>query len=51
MKSGKAAGPSGIVVEMIKAAGGTGATMMSDLATVIICDGKVPADREQSFIV
>ena len=33
MKSGKAAGPSGIVVEMIKAAGDTGATMIRDLAT------------------
>ena len=36
MKSGKAAGPSGIVVEMIKAAGDTGATMIRDLATAII---------------
>ena len=36
MKSGKAAGPSGIVVEMIKAAGDTGATMIQDLATAII---------------
>ena len=51
MKSGKAAGPSGIVVEMIKAAGDTGATMIRDLATAIICDGKVPTDWEQSFIV
>ena len=51
MKSGKAAGPSGIVVEMIKAAGDTGATMIHHLATVIICDGKVPTDWEQSFIV
>ena len=41
MKSGKAAGPSGIVVEMIKAAGDTGATMIRDLATAIIRDGKV----------
>ena len=31
MKSGKAAGPSGIVVEMIKVAGDTGATMIRDL--------------------
>ena len=38
MKSGKAAGPSGIVVEMIKAAGDTRATMIRDLATAIICD-------------
>ena len=51
MKSGKAAGLSGIVVEMIKAAGDTGATMIRDLATAIICDGKVPTDWEQSFIV
>ena len=51
MKSGKAAGPSGIVVEMIKAAGDTGATMIRDLTTAIIPDGKVPTDWEQSFIV
>ena len=36
MKSGKAAGPSGIVVEMIKAEGDAGATMIHNLATVII---------------
>ena len=51
MKSGKAAGPSVIVVEMIKAAGGTGATMIRELATAIIHDCKVPTDCEQSFIV
>ena len=51
MKSGKAADPSGIVVGMIKAAGDTGATMIRDLATAIIRDGKVPTDWEQSFIV
>ena len=49
--SEKATGPSGIVVEMIKAAGDTGATMIRDLATAIIRDGKVPTDLEQSFIV
>ena len=36
---------------MIKAAGDTGATMIRDLATAIIRDGKVPTDWEQSFIV
>ena len=51
MKLGKAAGPSGIVVEMIKAAGDTGATMIRYLATAIIRDGKVPTDWEESFIV
>ena len=51
MKAGKAPGPSGIVVEMIKAAGDTGASMIHDLAVAIIHDGKVPSDWEQSFIV
>ena len=51
MKSGKATSPSGIVVEMIKAAGDTGATLIRDLATVIIHDGKVPTDWGESFIV
>ena len=48
MKSCKAAGPSGVVVEMIKAAG---ATMNHELIIAIIRDGRVPADWEQSFIV
>ena len=38
-------------MEMNKAAGDTGATMICDLATVIICDVKVPTDWKQSFIV
>ena len=38
-------------MEMIKAAGDTGATMVRVLATAIIRDGKVPTDWEQSFIV
>ena len=51
MKLGIAAGPSGIVAEMIKEAGDTGATMIRDLATAIIHDGKVQTDWEQSFMV
>ena len=51
MKAGKAPGPSGIVVEMIRAAGDMGGSMIRDLAAAIICDGKVPSDWEQSFIV
>ena len=38
-------------MEMIKTAGDTGATMIHELATAIIRDGKVPTDWEQSFIV
>ena len=49
-KAGKAPGPLGIVVEMIRAAGDMGASMIHDLAAAIIRDGKVPSDWEQSFI-
>ena len=51
MKAGKAPGPSGIVVEMIRAAGDMGASMIRDLAAAVIRDGKIPSDWEQSFIV
>ena len=36
MKFGKAAGPSGVVVEMTRAAVDTGVSMISDLAIAII---------------
>ena len=51
MRAGKAPGPLGIVVEMIRAAGDMGASMIRDLAAAIIRDAKVPSDWEQSFIV
>ena len=38
-------------MEMIKASGDTGATMIRHLATAIIREGKVPTDCEQSSIV
>ena len=50
LKFGKAAGPSGVVVEMIRAAGDTGADIIRNLVIAIIRDGKVSADWEQSFI-
>ena len=42
MKAGKAPGPLGIVVEMIRAAGDMGPSMICDLAAAIIRDGKYP---------
>ena len=39
MKAGKALGPSGIVVEMIRAAGDMGASIIRDLAAAITRDG------------
>ena len=47
MKVGKAPGPLGIVMEMIRAAGDMGASMICDLAAAIIRDGKVPSNWEQ----
>ena len=38
-------------MEMIRAAGDMGASMICDLAAAIIRDGKVPSDWEQSFTV
>ena len=51
MNADEAPGPSGIVMEMIRAAGHMGDSMIRDLAAAIIRDGKVPSDWEQSFIV
>ena len=51
MSSGKATGPSGIVAEMTTAAGDKATTLICDLATSIIKDGKVPVEWEESFIV
>ena len=51
MKADKAPDSSGIVVEMIRAAGNMDASMIRDLAAAIIHDSKVPSDWEQSFMV
>ncbi len=51
MSLGKAPGPSGIIVEMIHAAGDTAASMIQDLANLIGRDCKIPADWEESFIM
>ena len=51
MKTSKALGPSGAVVEMIRAAGDMGDSKICDLAAAIIYDGKLLSDWEQSFIV
>lgn len=51
MKCGKAAGPSGIVAEMLKASGEEGVDMLRQLTEAIICGDAVPKDWEESFIV
>ena len=51
MKTGKAAGPSGIVPEMLKASGDTGARLVTDLANDMVRNGVIPSDWEDSFII
>ena len=51
MKTGKAAGPSGIVAEMLKASGDTGARLVADLANDMVRNGVIPSDWEDSFMI
>ena len=51
IKSGKAGGPSGIIVEMLKAAGETGITFLRELITPVMIHGEIPEDWEMSFIL
>ena len=51
MKTGKAAGPSGIVAEMLKVSGDTGARLVADLANDMVRNGVIPSDWEDSFII
>ena len=51
MASGKAAGPSGIVAEMLKPVGEGGAEKVRDLVENIISEGCIPTDWQESFIV
>ena len=48
MKSGKAAGPSGIAAEMLKAAGEDGVTWVTNICNSIVREGKIPSDWRKS---
>ena len=50
-KSGKAAGPSGLVAEMLKASGDVGVQWVTDLCNAIVQEGKVPNDWKKSWMV
>ena len=51
MASGKAAGPSGIVAEMLKPIWEAGTVEMHDLIEDIIPEGCIPSDWQESFIL
>ena len=51
LKTGKAAGPTGVVSEMMKAAGGFGSRWMTDLINSIVKEGCIPDDWRKSILV
>ena len=51
MASGKAAGPSGIVAEMLKPVGESGAIEVNHLIEDIISEGRIPTDWQENYIV
>ena len=44
IKSGKVAGPSGIVTEMLKAAGEARVLWVTDICNAVVSEGKIPSD-------
>ena len=44
MKCGKAAGPLGIIAEMLKASGEVGIELLTELTEVVFCNGVIPTD-------
>ena len=48
MKQGKSGGPTGIVSEMLKAAGEIGTTWMTDVCNAVVRDGRIPEDWSRS---
>ena len=51
LKMGKAAGPTGVVSEMMKAAGGFGSSWMTDLINNIVKEGCISDDWRKSILV
>ena len=51
MKQGKSGGPTGVVSEMLKAAGETGTLWMTDVCNAVVKDGKIPEDWSKSWMV
>ena len=51
MKLGKAGGPSGVVADMLKAAGDEGTRWMTELCNAVIKEGKIPEDWSRSWLV
>ena len=51
MKEGKAAGPSGVVTEMLNAAGESGVAWITDICNLITMEETIPEDWKKSWMV
>ena len=51
MKNNKAAGPSGVVADMLKAAGDVGTLWVTEVCNHIVMEGRIPADWCSSWMV
>ena len=51
MKMGKAAGPFGIIAEMLEASGEEGVELATQLAEAVFGSSEIPKDWEESFIL
>ena len=51
MRNGKAAGPSGVLSEMVKATGKAGVGMITDLLNQIVIEGVIPAEWKLRTVI
>jgi hypothetical protein len=51
MKNCKAAGPSGVVADMVKAAGDAGSSWITEICNLVVKEGKIPDDWSKSWMV
>ena len=51
MKCNKASGPSGVVADMLKAAGEAGVAWVTDVCNAVVKEGRIPADWCKSWMV
>ena len=51
MRSNKAAGPSGVVADMLKAAGDAGSVWVTDVCNSVVKEGRIPDDWCKSWMV
>ena len=51
MGLGRAAGPSGVVADVLRAAGEDGTRWMTELCNAVVRDGKIPEDWSRSWLV